>query len=641
MNTKSRVVLALSAGCLFFLTYRNFFPAFRAASTTDTTIEMDTLANGDAYGMDRFMDETVADEEWLPEVEVGSKATGPKAEHLLDTISLADWEYYRNMGAVLQNPGQLLPLHLSYEVQLIRYTPTIFPVFANTLSEILPFREYTWATELPACELDCNQQQLALVLLNEESAAALAHQQTAVVSFGADRPTVLVYFGARVPEYLLSQPFPLLHLPDQRASAQAMAVQMLFGSQDVQYTNEGTVLASRLGHAPPESVGIDRKKLARIDDYVERAIRRKAIPGCQVLVAKSGRIVYDKTFGFFTYDKEQAVDHQSVYDLASITKAAATTLSVMDLYDKGKVDLSERLREYLPDYSRTGLKYFRIRHLLSHHTGLQANLPIAHWLRQDDLFQDTPNEQYPIAVSNDFYLKEGVSDQLLEELKKVRTSRRQFYRYSDVNFILLQQVIEQVSNSTLDRYASQKFYEPLGLRRLQYRPGNALPTSEIVPTERDNRWRRQLVRGEVHDESAVLLGGVAGHAGLFGNARDLAAIFQMLLNGGTYGNRQFLQEATVAEFTKRNGYNYRAFGFDRLAGHSKSLQHYGASKNTFGHTGFTGTCVWADPDEDLVFIFLSNRIYPDKKNDKLLKMGLRERIHKIIYQSLDTFQREV
>ena len=149
------------------------------------------------------------------------------------------------------------------------------------------------------------------------------------------------------------------------------------------------------------------------------------------------------------------------------------------------------------------------------------------------------------------------------------------------------------------------------------------------------------MRGEVHDESATLLGGVGGHAGLFGNARDLAALFQMLIQDGTYAGDRYLQAQTIKEFTKRNGYNYRAFGFDRLAGHSKSLRRYGASDNTFGHTGFTGTCVWADPEEDLIFIFLSNRIYPDKYNNKLQKLGLRERIHKIVYQSLDSFRQDV
>lgn len=607
--------------------------AMQAPETADST------ALPEAYGLDRLED--IADEEWLPAVEVSSAAVGRKADHLLDTISFAEWDYFSNAGQVLQNPGNLLPLGTNYEVDLLRAEDQLFPVFAATLGELARFREYTWNERLPELPQNCEQQSLSLLLLDRISWSDLSANMAALMSHVGNRSAAIVFFGQEIPDDLRSWSVPILHLPDQRPSAQAIAVQMLFGGQDTYYADKGWLAANRLGHAPPETVGIDREKLGRIDQYVERAIRRKAIPGCQVLVAKSGQIIYDKTFGYFTYDKQQAVDHESIYDLASLTKAAATTLGVMRLEEEGKVDLAGRLREYLPAYQKTGLKYLRVRHLLAHHTGLQANLPIAHWLRQDDLFASSQSKDYPLAVSDNVYLKKGVREDLLAEVAEVRTARRQFFRYSDVNFILLQQLIEEQANAPLDDYLNKTFYEPLGLQRLLFRPGLVFPESEIVPTELDRRWRKELVRGEVHDESATLLGGVGGHAGLFGNARDLAALFQMLIQDGTYAGDRYLQAQTIKEFTKRNGYNYRAFGFDRLAGHSKSLRRYGASDNTFGHTGFTGTCVWADPEEDLIFIFLSNRIYPDKHNSKLQKLGLRERIHKIVYQSLDSFRQDV
>ncbi|MEL7426052.1 MAG: serine hydrolase [Bacteroidota bacterium] len=640
MNTKARVVLAFGAGCLSLFAF-HFFPSFPASESESVAVDSTATAMSllDDYGLDRL--EEVAEEEWLPAVEVGSIGTGPKADHLLDTIAYAEWEYYANQSSVRQNPGGLLPLTVQAEVQLLQRSGKVFPTFASSLTELVNFREYQWSDELPQLPLQCEQPAVALLLLDETTVADWERSQTQWLALGAERSLTTIYFGEDLPETLASWPFPLLQLPDASPTAQAMAVQMLYGGQDTYYQEKGWLAAQRLGHAPPEAVGIERERLNRIDRYVERAIRRKAIPGCQVLVAKSGQIVYDKTFGYHTYAKEKAVDHQSVYDLASLTKAAATTLGVMRLYETGQVDLAERLKAYLPVYQKTGLRYLRIRHLLSHHTGLQANLPIAHWLRQDDLFQSTPSEQYPLAVSNDFYLKEGVRETLLSEVKKVRTARRQFFRYSDVNFILLQQVVEQVSGNPMDDFLRSEFYAPLGLQRLRFRPGKVLPYADIAPTEHDRRWRKQIVQGEVHDESAALLGGVAGHAGLFSNARDLAVLFQMLINDGTYAGDQYFQPETVAQFTKRNGYNYRAYGFDRLAGHSKSLRYYGASNNTFGHTGFTGTCVWADPDEDLIFIFLSNRIHPNKYNQKLQKLGLRERIHKIIYQSLGSFEEEV
>lgn len=639
MKTRSRVVLAIAVGFLFLFAYSSFAPWLSAEVLDHDPSSRDSTSLMDDYGFDRLTD--VADEEWLPAVQVESSGKRLAADHLLDTISFADWEYYTNAAQVVQNPGGLLPLRSDHEIRLLRYSDQVFSTFNSVLNEMTAFREYTWTETVPALPAGCREQVPALVLLNAQSIAAWKNLQSAFFEICTELPIVVIYFGAELPGSLIDQPFPLLHLPDQGASAQAMAVQMLFGGQDTYYAQKGWLAATRLGHAPPESVGVDRERLARIDRYVERAIRRKAIPGCQVLVAKSGKIVYDKSFGYFTYDKEQAVDQQSVYDIASLTKAAATTIGLMHLYEKGEVDLAERIKDYLPEYQKYGIKQLRIRHLLAHQTGLQANLPIAHWLRQKDVFQSEQSADYPLAISNDFYLRANVRETLLDEIKKVRTSRRQFFRYSDVNFILLQQVIERTSGSSLDTYLRSNFYDPMGLRRLRYRAGLAIPQSEIVPTEHDKRWRGEVVRGEVHDESALLLGGVAGHAGLFSNARDLAGLFQMLIQDGSYAGRQYLEAETIAQFTSRNGYNYRAFGFDRLAGHSKSLRYYGASNNTFGHTGFTGTCVWADPEEDLIFIFLSNRIHPYKYNNKLQKLGLRERIHKIIYQSLDTFQEEV
>lgn len=640
MNTKTKttVLLALGAGLSIFSFLRFSKPDL---STTDGTVVLiDSTVIEDDYGYDRFADEEFADEQWLPEVSVSGTADFARAGHVLDTISLNEWAFYANSLQLRSNPGGLLPLNPAYDVQLLRPKTAAFAVFSNSLRQQVDFRESVFEANLPTLVQNCSREEPALLLLDQESAKTLGAQTSELLNLGADMPLAIAYFGTALPDFLRQISLPVLHLADDSATAQAIAVQALFGALDMPLARGGQVTAVRLGHAPPEFVGIDRTKLESIDRYVNSAIRRKAIPGCQVLVAKAGKIVYEKTFGYHTYDKEQMVDPMDVYDLASITKAAATTLGLMKLHDEEKLPLGSRIRDYLPQYNRSGLRYLRMRHLLSHHTGLQGNLPIAQWLRQDDVFSATKNENYLTALGKDMFLRNEVTEALLNQLKYVKTPRRNFYRYSDVNFILLQQVLEQQSGQALDHYLSQNFYEPLGLRRLQYLPGLTLPDQEIVPTEKDRKWRNQLVRGEVHDESALLMGGVAGHAGLFSNARDLAAIFQMLLNGGSYGEDTFFSQATVEQFTRRNGYNYRAFGFDRLAGHSKSLRYYGASNDTYGHTGFTGTCVWADPENELVFIFLSNRIHPDKHNNKLQKLGLRERLHKIVYQSLGTAQEE-
>ncbi|WP_367390213.1 serine hydrolase domain-containing protein [Lewinella sp. LCG006] len=640
MNTTSRVVVVLSAGLFCFFAFRTYLP-FPIAEMEVPAADTSSLV--DNYGLDRFEEEELelSDDHWLPEIAVGGVAGGAVAGHLLDTIDFAAWQRYTHQIVLNHNFGNIFPLHPAQQVKLVRPVNTIFPVFSNDLGERTNFREFTWEGTLPTLPEACEEQEITLLLLDHASLSNFKADFAGLMKMYSEQPLVILFFGQSEDDYLAQLPVPVLFLPDNAPTSQAMAAQLLYGAQNLNMSSGGMLAASRLGHCPPEVAGIDREKLASIDDYVQRAIRKKAIPGCQVLVAKAGHIVYDKTFGYHTYDKLQPVDPQDVYDLASLTKAAGTTLAVMELYDKEKVDLSERLQTYLPAYQKSGLKYLRLRHLLAHQTGLQANLPIAQFLRKDDLFHIEKSENYLTAIGKDFYIKNGVRDDLLTELGQVRTPRRPFYRYSDVNFLLLQQVVEEVAGQPLDTYLQQYFYNRMGLHRLQFRPGLQIPEEEIVPTELDKKWRKQVVRGEVHDESALLLGGVAGHAGLFSNARDLAVVFQMLLNHGSYGGQQFLQPATIDKFTSRNGYNYRGFGFDRLAGHSKSLQAYGASKETFGHTGFTGTCVWADPDNDLVFIFLSNRIYPDKYNNKLQKLGLRERIHKIIYQSLDSFQEEV
>lgn len=600
-----------------------------------------TLLAVDDYGSDRLEDtaENESDDAWLIEATESTDRTA--VEHLLDTIAFSDWHFYSSFTDIISNPGNVLPLHLRQDVQLLRPSDASFPVFSADLGNYVGYREYQWENDLPNLKTICDEQQSLIILLDSQSALSPSENTNMLLHLAANQPTVIVFFGDQLPEFLQHISLPVLHAPDDSKTAQAMAVQVIFGGQEVSIAGRTGMDALILGHAPPEAVGIKREKLADIERYVRRAIRRKAIPGCQVLVAKSGKIIYDKTFGYHTYEKELPVQPQDVYDLASLTKAAATTLAMMQLYDESRIDLAMRVKDYLPEYNSTGLRYLRLRHLLAHHTGLQANLPIAHWLRQDDLFQQSSSASHLTAVSRDLYLKNGVSDGLLEELKEVRTARRPFYRYSDVNFILLQQLIERLGGLPLDQYLDRYIYDRMGLRQLQFKPGLAMSEQQIVPTERDRKWRRQLVQGEVHDESALLLGGVAGHAGLFSNARDLAALFQMLLNEGHYGGDQFFQTGTVAQFIKRNGYNYRAFGFDRLAGHSKKLLRYGASKATFGHTGFTGTCVWADPENDLIFIFLSNRIHPNKYNNRLQKMGLRERIHKIVYKSLDTYKEEV
>jgi len=368
------------------------------------------------------------------------------------------------------------------------------------------------------------------------------------------------------------------------------------------------------------------------------AIRRRAVPGAQILIAKRGRIVFEKAYGYHTYAKEQPVLMTDLYDLASLTKAIGTTLAVMQLYDAKQLSLSDRLGRFLGQYNRSPIRRISLQQLLAHQSGLPALLPVRFFTNKKSPLQPQEDGHHSLALGTSQFLDTRVRDAFLAKIIQTPVARVPRRRYSDINFVLLQQVVESVSQSPMDSLLSERFYQPMGLRRLGYRPTFRWQPDEIIPTVIDKRWRGGLVQGIPHDEGAVLLGGVGGHAGLFGQAADVAAIFQLYLNGGQYNGHTFFSAETVERFIKPNGFNTRATGFERLAPIYPDLIAAGASNATFGHTGFTGVCAWADPEHELIFVFLSNRIYPDPNSRNFYKLRLRRRLHKVVYNALDSWQ---
>jgi CubicO group peptidase (beta-lactamase class C family) len=256
----------------------------------------------------------------------------------------------------------------------------------------------------------------------------------------------------------------------------------------------------------------------------------------------------------------------------------------------------------------------------------------------DSFFCKNNSGPYTVPVADEFYLAENYIDTIWKKVDKTNYRGPRRYRYSDVNFMLVQRIVESHLEEGMDDFLNKEFYYPLGLRRNMYNPLDAYAKEAIIPTQNDYRWRHQQVHGYVHDEAAALFGGVGGNAGLFSTAEDLAVIFQMLLNNGHYGGKQYLDETTVKLFTNTYHGNHRGLGFDKPTSGSRSAYSRSASPETFGHTGFTGTCVWADPKHDLIFVFLSNRIYPNVNNRALFKEQVRERIHEVVYDALDTYK---
>lgn len=434
------------------------------------------------------------------------------------------------------------------------------------------------------------------------------------------------------PQPQSDQPYPEASQPD------------IFGAADNLLTPEPKYEKTKDNDTPalvydtPESVGIASEKLEKIDSRVASYIRRRVFPGCQILVAKEGKIIYNKSFGHHTYDKEQEVNMEDVYDVASITKAAATTLAGMKLYEWGDFQIDDPIGHHLECSKKKRVGRSTIHRLFTHTSGIQANLPISQYFKprkrgKMPFFQEEADETYSIEVAEGLFFNKEEQVELLDEICDMRVKRRR-YVYSDVNYILLQRMIETKTYQDLDDLVAKEFYTPMGLEKITFNPLEKFEKQHIIPTSYDKRWRKQLIDGYVHDESAALLGGVSGNAGLFANTEALAAIFQMLLNGGTYDGKTYLQEATIQAFLRERG--RQSLGFAKPLGGSRPNMARYASKDTFGHTGFTGCCVWADPKHDLIFIFLSNSIHPDHRRKKLQDYKVREKLHQIVYRALGT-----
>ncbi len=441
--------------------------------------------------------------------------------------------------------------------------------------------------------------------------------------------------------------------------SQSLMAQVLFGARPAKGRLPVTASAkfpsgkgvttpslNRLKYGVPESVGMDSKTLAQIDNIALEAIAYAATPGAQVLVVKDGTVVFNKSYGHYTYEKEKPVTNNTVYDVASITKVAATLQAVMFLKDQGKISLTEKISTYLPELKGTNKEGLLLRDILTHQAGLQATLP--HWQKTLDkrkldqtYYASTQTDVFPNEVTPGIYSIKSMEDSLWtwtvnsKLLTKPKGSKTYDYKYSDLGFYILKHMAEHMLNQPIDEFLEQNLYAPLGMSTLTYNPLLKHAREVIAPTEDDTYFRKTLIWGTVHDQGAAMLGGVGGHAGLFSNANDLAKLMQMNLQNGEYGDYKFYTTDVVTEFAKKQFKNSRrGLGWDKPAPDGNGPTSNMASLNTFGHTGFTGTGAWVDPDNNLIYIFLSNRVYPDAGNTKLVKYNIRTRIHDVIYKAI-------
>ena len=400
-----------------------------------------------------------------------------------------------------------------------------------------------------------------------------------------------------------------------------------------------------LGYVAPEKVGISSDTLEQIAVLVQEMIAKKASPGCQVFIAKDGQVVYNKSYGYHTYDKKTKVKNTDIYDLASITKVAATTLAVMKLNEQGKMNVGSSLSQYITQLDTTNKKDLKIYDIMAHHAGLAGWIPFYKQTVSDerypkplpDYYSNKKDAKHKIQVADNLFLRTDYQDSIWSRIYASDLRINNNYRYSDLGFYLLSKAIENVSGQPINEYLEENVYGPLGLKRTLFNPLERFDRSEIVPSENDAYFRAQKVQGHVHDMGSAMLGGVAGHAGLFSNAYELGVIMQMFLNSGYYGDTQYLRPETIKLFAKRHPRSSRrGIGFDmKQLDKSKSLNiSEKASSRTFGHTGFTGTFAFVDPDYNLVVVILANRTFPSMNNKTYIRESYREKIHTVIYNAM-------
>jgi len=405
-----------------------------------------------------------------------------------------------------------------------------------------------------------------------------------------------------------------------------------------------TTALNRFEQVMPEEVGLDHAPFNLIDSMVVEGIKQRAFPGCQIFVAQEGKILYNKSFGKFTYDSAATtVQNHHLYDIASLTKVMATTLAIMKLYENKEINLSDKIGLYLPFLRGTAKEKITIKDILLHQAGFPAFIPfykktLGNPLPDTTYYSSVQTNRHSLEVADSLWADMALEQDIFNQIAMVDLKPEGEYLYSDLGFILLRKIVENISNMPFEAFMNLHFYKPLALGSLTFKPlKNGVKQSTIAPTENDLVFRKQLIHGHVHDQTAAMLGGISGHAGLFSNANDVGVIMQMLLNEGEYGNVRVLKASTVHLFTsKQNKKSRRGLGFDKpeTTPNKPSPTGENCSPLGFGHTGFTGVCAWADPKHNLVYVFLSNRVYPSTENNLLAQSNLRTRIQDLLYEAI-------
>lgn len=416
-------------------------------------------------------------------------------------------------------------------------------------------------------------------------------------------------------------------------------------------SSSNTVVSSAgLTYANPSEVNLDSTYIhSKVDSIVVSGIQNQAFPGAQILVAKDSKIIFHKAYGFHTYDSVQKVDLDDIYDLASVTKITSPLPALMKLVDEGKLDLDKPFSRYWKPWQKVkDKKEITLREILAHQAGLTPYIVFLNEVLKKNgkvkkhFVKRLPKSGFENQAYDGLFIKNTFKRKMHRMINRSKVSEEKKYKYSGLTFLIFPQLIEQLTGQSYENYLEQNFYAPLGATTMGFRPKTKGYPNQIVPTEQDTLFRYTLTQGWVHDENASLLGGVSGNAGLFATANDLAKLMQMYMQNGTYKGKRYITEETLKEFTKEQypeNENRRGLGFDKPSLKNAELSFADAypapevSKESFGHSGFTGTFVWADPENQLVYIFLSNRVNPTRENRNLYKLKIREAVQRIFYSA--------
>lgn len=416
-------------------------------------------------------------------------------------------------------------------------------------------------------------------------------------------------------------------------------IKWILGSKKIEQKEIET--NGRLRYTNPDFIGLNPEDFKGIDSIAHHAIEEGAFPGCQVLVSIKGNIVYEKSFGHHTYESDALkVKNNDVYDIASITKIAGSTLIAMYLEHFNLFHVDKTLGKYIPELTQ-GTEYENIvlREMMAHQAGLKSWIPfyiktLKEGILNPEVYRDTIDSLYAIPVAENIFIHKNYTQYMYDKILSNPLGAKK-YKYSDLCYYFTQKVFESILGEGQDVFLHRKIYEPMGLQNIRYTPLNYFEKDRIIPTEHDQKFRKQLIHGYVHDPGAAMLGGVGGHAGIFSNAADLASIMQLFIKNGSYAGNQFFTESIRTRFTKKQyENNRRGIGFDRPRENGGGTCSKLASQSSFGHSGFTGALAWADPKDEVIFIFLSNRVHPNQENWKIRDMNIRTDMQKIVYQAL-------